>query len=132
MQISLMRSTLLAVTMIVLLTGSFSGCRHSASESDAPDLSSYHPEPTPATEFDRKLKFIKEGHFAHVWVFSRKDGQPFTKEDGDLIHTSAPKIVDIVGTDDKKQYIAGSNFDLEPAQMAALKKSLKIEDYTGK
>lgn len=133
----LIRYLVLAATLIIFLTGSLSGCRHSSSDDGPPDLSSYHPEPTPANDFERKLKFIREGHFAHVWVITRSDGGAFTKEDGELIHTQAPKIVDIVavdipGTSEHKQFIAGSNFDVEPKQMAALKKRLKFEDYTGK
>jgi hypothetical protein len=34
--------------------------------------------------------------------------------------------------DDQKKYIAGSNVEIEPEMMAALRKRFKIEDYTGK
>jgi hypothetical protein len=110
----------------------FTGCRRSSSENETPDTSSYHPEPTPATDFERQMKFIRQGHFKYVWVFTRQDGQRFTKEDADILHKNAPKVVDWVSVDDGKQFIAGSNFDIEPPQMAALKKRFKIDDYSGK
>lgn len=132
MPTSLTRVIMLALLAMTLITGALTGCRRSSSDDGPPDLSNYHPEPMPATDFERKLKFIREGHFTFVWVFSRLDGQAFTKEDGDLIRAQAPKLVDTVGTDDKKQFIAGSNFEIEPKQMAALKKRLKVEDYSKK
>jgi len=124
-------SVIILMSALVLFVG---GCRHraSSSEDDTPDTSSYRPESTPATEFEGKMKFIREGHFTHVWVFTRLDGRAFTKEDTDILHTKAPKIVDWVGSDENKRFIAGSNFDIEPTQMAALKKRYKIEDYSGK
>jgi len=133
MQTSTKRLVAFLLTTTAVLT-IFTGCRQSSSSSEdgPPDLSNYHPTPTPATDFERKLQYIREGHFAHVWVITRLDGQPFTREDGDLIRAQAPKMVDVQGTDDKKTYVGGSNFDIEPKQMAALKKRLKFEDYSGK
>jgi hypothetical protein len=129
---NIMRTSLLVIIFISLVAFGGSGCRHQASQDETPDTSSYHPESTPKTEFEQKLKFIREGHFKHVWVFTRLDGKAFTKEDTDILHTNAPKVVDWVGVEEGKRFIAGSNFDLEPAQMATLKKRYKIEDYTGK
>jgi hypothetical protein len=114
--------------MIPLL---FSGCRHSSSsEDETPDTSTYRPLATPATEFEQKLKIVRDAHFQYVWVFSRIDGKEFTSEDSELLHTNAPKVVDWVGMDDKKKYIAGSNFPVEPRQLVILQKRYKIEDYS--
>jgi hypothetical protein len=110
----------------------FAGCRRSSSTDETPDTSTYRPESTPATQFERDLKFIRDGHFKRVWVFSRKDDKEFTKEDSDALRANAPRVVDWVTTDAKKKVIGGSNFDLEPAQMAALQKRFKVEDYAGK
>jgi hypothetical protein len=49
-----------------------------------------------------------------------------------VLRANAPKVVDWVTTDANKKVIAGSNFDLEPAPMAALQKRFKLEDYSGK
>jgi hypothetical protein len=110
----------------------FGACHRGKSDDETPDTSTYRPEATPATQFDRDLKFVRDGHFAHVWVFSRKDGKEFAKEDSDALRTYAPKVVDWVTTDSNKKVIGGSNFELEPANRAALEKRFKIEDYTGK
>ncbi len=115
-----------------LLATAFSGCRRSASGDETPDTSTYRPESTPATQFERDLKFIRDGHFKHVWVFSRKDDKEFTREDSDALRTNAPRVVDWVTSDANKKVIGGSNFDLEPAQMGALQKRFKVEDYSGK
>ena len=110
----------------------FSACRRGASSDDeTPDTSTYRPESTPATQFERDLKYIRDGHFAYVWIFSRKDGKELTPEDSDALRTNAPKVVDWVKTDQNRA-IAGSNFPLEAAQLAALQKRFKIEDYSGK
>jgi hypothetical protein len=125
-----------ATTFLTIAVGlSISGCRRptsSSAEEETPDQSTYRPEATPATEFDQKLKFVRDGHFSHVWVFTRKDGGAFTPADSQILHTNAPKVVDWVGTDDKKRFIAGSNFDIDPPQLAALQKRFKVEDYSGK
>jgi hypothetical protein len=118
---------------IFLLLPSLSGCRHRAPEDDgALDNSSYRPVATPATEFEQKLKLVRDAHFAHVWIFERNDGRAFTTEDTRILHANAPRVVDWVGMDDQKKYIAGSNVDIEAEMMAALGKRFKIEDYTGK
>ena len=127
------RSAIAAVVAALVLT-SFSACRRTSSSNDdeTPDTSTYRPEQTPATEFEQKLKVVRDSHFKHVWVFSRLDGKPFTPEDSQVLHTNAPKVVDWVGMDDKKKFIAGSNFSIEASQMAVLQKRFKIEDYSAK
>jgi hypothetical protein len=127
----LLRSTIVMVVTALSLTA-FSACRRGASDDDTPDNSTYRPESTPATEFERDLKFVRDGHFAHVWVFSRKDGKELASEDSAVLHTNAPRVVDWLKTDGNKKAIGGSNFDIEPAQMAALQKRFKVEDYSGK
>jgi len=112
---------------------SFSACkRRSSAEDETPDTSTYRPEATPATEFEQKLKIVRDGHFQYVWVFSRIDGKAFTPDDSKLLHTNAPKVVDWVGMDDKKKFIAGSNFAIDPPNLAVLQKRFKIEDYSRK
>jgi hypothetical protein len=122
-----------AIIAAALLLISSSACRRSPSaEDETPDTSTYRPESTPPTEFEQKLKVVRDAHFEHVWVFTRIDGREFTPEDSQMLHTNAPKVVDWVGMDDKKKFIAGSNFPIEPPKLAALQKRFKIEDYSGK
>ena len=118
---------------LILTTGlALSGCKRQTSDDETPDTSTYRPESTPATEFEQKLKVVRDGHFKSVWVFSRLDGRAFTPDDSQVLHTNAPKVVDWVGMDDKKKFIAGSNFPIDPPKLAALQKRFKIEDYSGK
>lgn len=124
-----------ATTIFVgaLLLVAFTACkRNSSSAEETPDTSTYRPEATPATQFERDLKYVRDGHFTHVWVFSRKDGKELMKEDSDALRTNAPKVVDWVTTDQNRKVIAGSNFDIDPPQMAALQKRFKVEDYSAK
>lgn len=117
-----------------LLLACFSACKRGASSTtnETPDTSNYRPVPTPKTEFEQKLKFVRDAHFTYIWVFTRKDGAVFTKEDTQILHTNAPNVVDWLKVGDMKQFIAGSNFPIDPPQLAVLQKRYKIEDYSGK
>jgi hypothetical protein len=123
----------IAVTVIVTSVAlAFTACRRGASSDDeTPDTSTYRPESTPATQFERDLKYVRDAHFKYVWIFARKDGKELTKEDSESLRTNAPKVVDWVKTD-QNRVIAGSNFPLEGPQLAALQKRFNVEDYSEK
>ena len=130
-----MKNSLITIFVAVaLLFAISSGCRRrtNSEEEAPPDTSTYHPEATPATQFERDLTYVRDAHFAYVWVFSRKDGKEFTKEDSEALRTNAPGVVDWVTTDSNRKVIGGSNFAIDPPQMAALEKRFKVEDYSGK
>jgi len=129
-----MKNSAIIVVTTAFLVAVSPGCRQHTpfSEDEKPDTSTYRPEQTPATEFEQKLKIVRDAHFTYVWIFTKLDGRAFTPEDSQVLHTNAPKVVDWVGMDDKKKFIAGSNFPIEPPQMAVLQKRFKIEDYSGK
>lgn len=124
------------IALIILATAMVApntSCRRRASsEDETPDTSTYRPESTPATEFEQKLKDIRDAHFQYVWIFTRLDGKEFTSEDSSILHTNAPKVVDWFGMNDKKKFIAGSNFPIDPKNLLVLQKRYKIEDYSGK
>jgi hypothetical protein len=122
----------IATVAIILVPTSFSACKRTATEDETPDTSTSRPEATPATEFEQKLKIMRDGHFKYVWVFSRLDGKQFTPDDSAVLRTSAPRVVDWVKMDDMKKFFAGSNFPIDPPQLVALQKRFKIEDYSGK
>ena len=112
---------------------SFSACKHNSSATDeTPDTSTSKPASTPASEFEQKLKFVRDAHFTYVWIFTRKDGAVFTSEDTQILHKNAPNVIDWVKVGDMKKFIAGSNFPIDPPQLAVLQKRYKIEDYSGK
>ena len=115
-----------------IIIGAISCRRSSSGDEGPPDTSTYRPLPTPATEFEQKLKDVRDGHFKYVWVFRRLDGKEFTSEDSEMLRTNAPKVVDWIGLDDKKTYIAGSNFPIAPQNLTALQKRYKIEDYSAR
>lgn len=124
--------SIVVITLLLMLISSLASCRRRASTDDeTPDTSTYRPESTPATQFERDLKYIRDGHFTYVWIFSRKDGKELVPEDSQVLHTNAPKVVDWVKTD-QNRVIAGSNFPIEAAQMVNLQKRFKVEDYSGK
>ena len=124
-----------AIVLAVSVAAFFTGCRRGTSSTtvdETPDTSITRSVPTPASEFAQKLKFARDAHFTYIWVFTRKDGAVFTKEDTQILHTSAPNVVDWLKVGDMKQFIAGSNFPIDPPQLALLQKRYKIEDYSGK
>ena len=117
--------------LIIAASLSLTACRRTSSDDEGQiDTSTYRPLPTPATEFEQKLKDVRDGHFKYVWVFRRLDGKEFTSADSELLRMNAPKVVDWIGLDNKKTYIAGSNFPVAPENLAALQKRYKIEDYS--
>ena len=120
------------LVLVTLLISALAGCKRSATEDETPDTSTSRPESTPATEFEQKLKIVRDGHFKYVWVFSKLDGKQFTSDDSAVLHSNAPKVVDWVKMEDMKRFFAGSNFPIDPPQLAALQKRFKIEDYSGK
>lgn len=104
--------------------------------SSGPSTGSSNSQPTatasPKSQFERDLQFIRNGQFTYVWVFSRPDGKPIDREDGNFLRKSAPQVIDWVITDDGKRVIGGTNFDLEKGGLPELRKRFVVEDYTGK
>jgi hypothetical protein len=90
------------------------------------------PTPSPLTGFEKDLKYIRDGQYTYVWVFSRKDGKPLEPADSAFLRTNAPQVVDWVTTDGGKKVIAGTNFNLEEGNLEVLKKRYVAEDYSGK
>src|SRR5262245_47433165 len=80
---SVMQSLKRFISVTVILSSlviSFTSCRRRASsEAETPDTSTYRPESTPATQFERDLKYVRDAHFTYVWIFSRQDGKELTK-----------------------------------------------------
>lgn len=127
--------TILIILAVSVVTVVLAGCRRNVSSSAPGNESSpaqSSPEPTPRSAFERDLQYVRNSQFAHVWVFSRKDGHVLDKDDAAYLRTNAPQVVDWVTTDDGKKVIAGTNFDLEQGNLNLLKKRFVVEDYSGK
>ena len=123
----------ICVTMIIGASLPLTACRRTSSDVEGPpDTSTYRPLATPATEFEQRLKEVRDAHFRHTWVFTRLDGKEFTSEDSEILRTNAPGVVDWIGTSDRKIYIAGSNFPFAPENLPTLQKRYKIEDYSAR
>jgi hypothetical protein len=112
-----------------------------ACSSNSPSTSNTAPTPpstsptsaaSPLTGFEKDLKYIRNGGFTYIWIFSRKDGKPLDKDDSTFLRTNAPQVVDWVTTDEGRKVIAGTNFNLEEGNLAALRKRYVAEDYSGR
>jgi hypothetical protein len=88
--------------------------------------------PSPLTDFEKDLQFIRNGQYTYVWIFSRKDRKPLDSADGNFLRTNAPQVVDWVKTDEGRKIIGGTNFNLEEGNLEAIKKRFVAEDYSGK
>jgi len=97
-----------------------------------PASASPTPQASPLTGFEKDLQYIRNGGFTYIWIFSRKDGKPLDKDDSTFLRTNAPQVVDWVTTDEGRKVIAGTNFNLEEGNLAALRKRYVAEDYSGR
>jgi len=120
---------------MLLLCLTFGACgRHADAPEPAtePAIAESSPKPTPRTQFERDLQYVRNGQYTYVWIFARKDGKPLDKDDGDYLRKSAPQVVDWVTTDEGKKVIGGTNFDLAQGNLELLKKRFVVEDYSNK
>ncbi|HEV2835458.1 MAG TPA: hypothetical protein VGW58_09080 [Pyrinomonadaceae bacterium] len=124
--------------LFLVLCVCLAGCADTppaAKTSPTPEAS---PEPTaqtqasPLTGFEKDLQYVRNGGFTYIYVFARKDGKPFDKDDGAFLRSNAPQVVDWVTTDEGKKVIAGTNFNLEEGNLALLKKRFVTEDYSAR
>ena len=127
-----MRVKYLLFVFALFLTGCGGPKTETLSETNA----SASPQPTvqasPLSEFEKDLQFVRNGQFAYVWIFSRRDGKRLEPADGIFLKANAPQVVDWVTTDGGKKVIAGTNFNLEEGNMELLRRRYVVEDYTGK
>ena len=122
------------ILFALLLSGCGGSTNQTANQPIAPASGSPEPtvQATPLTGFEKDMQFIRNGQFTYVWVFSRKDGKQLDRDDSAFLRTNAPQVVDWVQTDEGKKVIAGTNFNLEEGNLAALKKRFVVEDYSGR
>lgn len=124
------------VCVLVLVAFGLNGCKRS--DSGAASGTGSAPQkaaPTPRTDFEQKLDYVRNGQFNHIYVFSRKDGAAFDRDDVEYLTANSPvgeKTNMRVKTDDGRRVVIGTNFEYEAAQLTALSKRFNIEDYTGR
>lgn len=130
MFVRVLQLPLMVVVVVLLLSAACSSPQ--SPQASEPATGQPFPTASPQSSFERDLKFIRNGNFSYIWVFSRPDGKPLDKDDGNFLRQTAPQVVDWVVTDEGKRVIGGTNFDLEQGGMPALRKRFVVEDYTGK
>ncbi len=100
------------------------GCQRPANQPARPQLS----------EFERSMVTVRNGGFAHIYVFARKDGQTLQADDKSYMKAHPPDDVNSMWllTDGERRVILGTYKDLTEADKDALTKRLAVEDYTGR
>jgi len=130
-------NTLSAIVLCIACLILGAGCSKSATQSTpAQPNEAVQTQPTPnrspLTKFESDLQFVRNGLYTYIWVFSRKDGKPFDREDAAYLRKNAPQVVDWVGTDEGKRFIGGTNFDLEQGNLELLRKRFVVEDFSAR
>ena len=120
--------------ILILILGACSGAAPPASNTTTSTATATPagPSPSPLTDFEEALRFVRNGQYTYVYVFSRKDGKPLQSEDSDYLKTNAPQLVDKAATKDKMKVVGGTNFNLEEGNLELLKKRFVVEDYSAK
>lgn len=127
-------SKIVVLGIVALL---FAGCGGPTPQSTSNSTSSaptpVASSPSPKTEFEENLQYIRNGQFTYVYAFSRKDGKPLEPADSAFLRTNAPQVVDWVLADKlKTKILAGTNFNLEEGNLNELRKRFVVEDYSGR
>jgi len=120
---------------LVLLLGACSGGAPQTSTTtttNTPAATPAGPSPSPLTDFEEALRFVRNGQYTYIYVISRKDGKPLTSEDSDFLKINAPQLVDKAATKDRMKVVGGTNFNLEEGNLELLKKRFVVEDYSAK
>ncbi len=96
------------------------------------------PPPTPMstvelkkTSVEQDLRDMQTANFDYIFVFRRKDGGIFDKEDKKFLRDNTPIETNRwTSTDEGKAYIAGSGFNFSPENLTALKSRFIVENYS--
>jgi hypothetical protein len=121
----------LGLIFVLLLVGC-GGDTPKTSNTSTPTATPAGPSPSPLTDFEEALRFVRNGQYTYIWVISRKDGKPIQPDDNTFLKTNAPQVVDWAATKDKTKVVAGTNFNLEEGNLEMLKKRFVMEDYSAK
>lgn len=120
--------------IFVLILGACGGGAPETSNTNTstPTATPAGPSPSPLTDFEEALRFVRNGQYTYIYVFSRKDGKPLQSDDSDYLKINAPQLVDKAATKDRTKVVGGTNFNLEEGNLELLKKRFVIEDYSAK
>lgn len=124
-----------ATLALLLIAGLLGGCRKSGSNSSGSGSPQQKAAPSPVTDLERQLQYVRDGQFNHIYVFSRKDGGVFDKDDVAYLTANSPvgeKTNMRVKTEDGRRVVVGTNFEYTQENFDTLAKRFNIEDHTGK
>jgi hypothetical protein len=96
------------------------------------------PPPTPMataetkkTSLEEDLREMQTADFDYIFVFRRKDGGLFDKDDRKYLRENTPIETNRWReSDGGKAFIAGSGFAFKPEQMEALRNRFLVEDHS--
>lgn len=120
--------------IILLASAYLGGCRKSSDSNGSGSSQGQSTTPTPKrTDFEEKLQYVRDGQFNHIYVFTRKDGGAFERDDVAYLNANSPvgeKTNMRVKTDDGQRVVIGTNFEFTQENFDLLGKRFNIEDYT--
>lgn len=83
------------------------------------------------TSLEREIRDMETADFSVIFVFKRKDGGVFDKEDRKHLAAYKPlELNRLISTDDEKAFVAGSNYPFPPENLEALRKRFVVEDHS--
>lgn len=87
---------------------------------------------TKLSRFESDLETMRTANFQHIFVFRRTDGGVVSGEDKAFLKSNLAKetVNRIILSDDDKAVIAGSNYELPPEKLQALRARFNVEDYS--
>jgi hypothetical protein len=83
------------------------------------------------TSVEQDLRDMQAANFDYIFVFRRKDGGTFDKDDRKYLRENTPPETNrFVLSDEGRAFIAGSGFGFRPEQMEALRDRFIVEDFS--
>lgn len=83
------------------------------------------------TGVEREIRDMETANFKIIYVFKRKDGGVFNREDKKYLSDNKPVDTNrFILTDDEKAFVAGSNYPFSLENIEALQKRFIVEDYS--
>ncbi len=121
------------LALVALVTSFSSACGKKNESKSQPSNTSSASSKQPQTPFERDLDYVRKGQFTYVFIFTRKEGGAFTRDDIAYLKANSPAETNQwISTDEGRRVIAGTNFEFKPEHFDALKQRFNVEDYSGR
>jgi hypothetical protein len=120
------RIILLSLITLGILFGSC-GVNSKTPEFNAPVARAVEKKP----DVTEKLEYVQQGDFEYVLLFRRRDGAALDSADRKFLREKSSALINQwVVTDDGTAAIAGTNFRIDPKNLAELRKRFLVDDYS--